>query len=311
MTRLEKKCLVGAATMHGLLLVVLVAASAFQGEPPKPQSFARINWIPSKTVDTPSLMAGNPNVTPAAVKAPTPTPSAPAAQPAPEKPQPKVEKTEPPPEKTEVKATKQPKHEVEPDLSPIESPKSTTRSTRATHKIRQPTDIKVDLGSTAKIKPIKRPTRPTSSDDNEVNARAAAAAQRRAASEITQAFSGLATAINKGTAKAEVFDLVGQGGGAAFADYRTVLFNAYYNAWTCPQDVDNDLLSVEVKIVVARNGSIISAEITKKSSDSSLNRSVQRALDNVRKLPAFPDGANDDQRSFKLRFNLKAKQSLG
>jgi TonB family protein len=288
---------------------VLVAASAFQGQPPKQQSFAPINWIPTKVTDTPSLMAGNPNVTPAVVKAPTPTPPAPAVQPQPqpEKPQPK---TEPVVEKTEVKSTKAPKHEVEPDFSAIDSLKSSSKPTRSTKKLRSADDIKVDLNAKTSSKPTRN-TRPKSSDNSEAEARATAAAQRRTASEISQAFSGLATAINKGTAKAEVFDLPGQGGGAAFADYRTVLFNAYYNAWNCPHDVENDLATVEVKIVVARNGSIVSAEITKKSSDASVNRSVQRALDNVRQLPAFPDGANEDQRSFKLRFNLKAKLSLG
>lgn len=291
--------------MHGLLLVVLVAASAFQGEPPKQPSFAPINWIPIKTSDTPGLMAGNPNVTPPVIKAPTPTPPAPAVQP---QPQPEKPKTEPVVEKTEVKPTKAPKHDVEPDFTAIESPKSSSKPTRSTKKLRSADDIKVDLHSKTTIKSTHTSR---SSDDSEASARATAAAQRRTAHEISQAFSGLATAINKGTAKAEVFDLPGQGGGAAFADYRTVLFNAYYNAWNCPQDLDNDLASVEVKIVVARNGTVISAEITKKSSDGSLNRSVQRALDNVRQLPAFPDGANEDQRSFKLRFNLKAKQSLG
>lgn len=301
--------------MHGLLLMVLFASSAFQGEPPKQQSFAPINWIPLKTSDTASLMAGNPNATPPSVKAPTPNPPAPAAQPAPEKPQPQPEKpqpkSEPAPEKVEVKPTKQTKHDIEPDPEPIISSKSDSRPIRPIHKSRSPKEIKVDLGSTAKVKP-RKPTRSTSSDDSEAKAAAAAAAaQRRTANEISQAFSGLASAISKGTSKATVIDLPGQGGGAAFADYRSVLFSAYYNAWTTPDNVENDLAAVEVKVVVARNGSIISATITKKSSESAVNRSVQRALEAVSKLPPFPEGATDDQRSFRLIFNLKAKQSLG
>jgi TonB family protein len=255
-------------------------------------------------------MAGNPNATPPVVKALTPNPPAPVSQPQPqpEKPQPK---TEPVVEKTEVKTTKAPKRDVEPDFSAIESPKATSKSTRVTKKFRSADDIKVDLKSRTTAK-VTRSTRNTSSEESDAKAAAAAAAaQRRAANEISSAMGDLAHAISKGTKRAEVFDLPGQAGGAAFADYRTVLFNAYYNAWTCPRDVDNDLLSVEAKIIVARNGSIISAEITKRSSDASVNRSVQRALDNVRQLPPFPDGANEDQRSFKLRFNVKAKMSLG
>jgi TonB family protein len=143
---------------------------------------------------------------------------------------------------------------------------------------------------------------------NEASAQAAA---KRNARQISQTLTGLASTIQKDTARATVFDLPGQGGGAAFVDYKTALLSAYYNAWICPQEVDDDLATTEVKVVVARDGSIISAEITKKSPESALNKSVDRALKEVNKLPPFPEGATDDQRSFRIRFNVKAKQSLG
>jgi colicin import membrane protein len=323
MTRFETKCLVGAAGLHGLLLVVLVASSAFQSEPPKPQSFAPISWIAMKTTDTPGLMQGNPEARPVVAKAPAPAakPAEPVAQPQPEKPQPKPapekveERSEPAPTKVKTEAPKHRKHEVDADLTPIKSADSDPVNPKSWKpRYKKADDIKVDLGS----KSIVKNTRPkhsssssSSSSDEEREARAEAAARRDAARAISQTLGGLANNITKGAAKAAVFDLPGQGGSAAFVDYRTALFSAYYNAWNCPTDIDNDLASVEVKVVVARNGSVISAEITKKSSDSTLNRSVQRALDAVSKLPPFPEGVNDDQRSFRLRFNLKAKQSLG
>ncbi|MGZ4972635.1 MAG: energy transducer TonB [Limisphaerales bacterium] len=308
MTRFEKKCLVGAAGLHGLLVVIFVATAAFQGEPPK-QTIVPITWLALQTTDKPGLMAGNPNATPTAVKAQTPAakPPEPAAQPQPEKPQPR---SEPTPPKVQADPPPKPhKHSVEPDITPVHHTVSEPVNPKSWKpRLRSADDIKVDI-STPKTKTTRHQTSSTSNE--EADARAQAAAQRRTAREIGQALSGLASSIPKGTAKATVFDLPGQGGGAAFVDYRTALFSAYYNAWNCPPDVDNDLSSVEVKVVVARNGSVISAEITKKSSDSSLNRSVQRALDAVQKLPPFPEGTKDDQRSFKLRFNVKAKQSLG
>jgi TonB family protein len=306
MTRFEKKCFVGAAALHGLLLVGVVASAAFQGPPPQ-QPVSTINWVALQTTDKPGLMKGNPDAKPV-VK--TEAPAAKPAEPQPQKAQPEPEKTEPRPEPTKAQthASKPPKHHVEPDLTPTKSSDSEPINTKS-WKPRSTHDIKVDLGSKSVVKKPHTTKSSTSSDDSD--ARAEESARKATARSISRALGGLATSITKGAAKAEVFDLPGQGGGAAFVDYRTALFSAYYNAWICPQDIDNDLASVEVKVVVARNGSVVSAEITKKSSDSSLNRSVQRALDSVSKLPPFPEGANDDQRSFKLRFNLKAKQSLG
>jgi len=313
MTRFEKKCLVGAAGLHGLLLVTVVATAAFQGEPPK-QSIVPISWVALRTTDKPGLMAGNPDARPTVVKTQTPVkPAELAAQPQPEKPQPEKAQPQPDPVPPKVQADPPPKpqvkHNVERDTTPIHKADAEPVNPKS-WKVRSAKDIKVDISTTTKVKTTHRPTSSSTSDE-EADARAQAAAQRKAAHEIGRALSGLASSIPKGTAKAAVFDLPGQGGGAAFVDYRTALFSAYYNAWNCPQDVDNDLSSVEVKVVVARNGSIVSAEITKKSSDPALNKSVQRALDAVTRLPSFPEGATDEQRSFRIRFNVKAKQSLG
>ncbi len=308
MTRFETKCLVGAAGLHGLLVVTFIATAAFQGEPPR-QAIVPITWLALQTTDKPGLMAGNPNATPTVVKAQTPAakPPEPAAQPQPEKPQPEPEKAQPHSEPT---PPKQHKHTVEPDITPAHKETAEPVNPKSWKpRLRSANDIKVDISTPTKVKTTHHQTRSTT--DEEADARAQAAAQRRTAREIGQALSGLASSIPKGTAKATVFDLPGQGGGAAFVDYRTALFSAYYNAWTCPEQVDNDLASVEVKVVVARNGSIVSAEIVKKSSESALNKSVQRALDSVTRLPSFPEGATDEQRSFRIRFNVKAKQSLG
>jgi TonB family protein len=128
---------------------------------------------------------------------------------------------------------------------------------------------------------------------------------------LTQNLEALANGVESSGAKATVVNLPGQGGGAAFAGYNTVIFNAYYHAWITPDSTADRLAAVEVKIVVARDGSIISADVTNPSGDSALNRSVEKALRAVRKLPPFPSGATDDQRSFLIRFNLDTKESSG
>jgi TonB family protein len=103
----------------------------------------------------------------------------------------------------------------------------------------------------------------------------------------------------------------GQGGGQAFIGYETYIYNAYYRAWVAPDSVTDKLASVDVKIVVARDGSILQAEIVNKSGERDLNRSVEQALNRVHHLPPFPSASSDEQRSFLLRFNLDAKQGSG
>jgi len=61
---------------------------------------------------------------------------------------------------------------------------------------------------------------------------------------------------------------------------------------------------------VARNGNIISASIIRRSGVGVVDRSVQQALDRVRSLPAFPEGAKEAQRTYNINFNLKTKRHL-
>ena len=107
--------------------------------------------------------------------------------------------------------------------------------------------------------------------------------------------------------------LPGEGGGEAFVGYRTAIFNAYYQAWKPPEGTTRRSASADVRIVVARNGDLLSSEIVTKSGDSAVDQSVQRALDQVerQKLPPFPTGAEDTPRTFLIRFDLEAKQSAG
>jgi TonB family protein len=121
----------------------------------------------------------------------------------------------------------------------------------------------------------------------------------------------LASNVRATGAKSTVVALPGEGGGEAFVGYETAIFNAYYHAWKTPEETTDRLAVADAKIVVSRDGTIVSAEIVSKSGDAAVDRSVQRALDQVKTLPPFPEKAKDTQRSFLIRFNLEAKQSSG
>src|SRR5262245_1617797 len=91
MTRLEKKCFLASAALHGLLVVVLLFGAAFLGPSKEKPLINRMNVVPSRLVDAAlSGGGGNPNLarTDEQVKGSTlnPADSSPAPLPPPPKP---------------------------------------------------------------------------------------------------------------------------------------------------------------------------------------------------------------------------------
>jgi TonB family protein len=309
MTRLEKKCFIGSLGGHLLLWGIVFATAAFRDRPQPSEEIQILTVIPPNILDRAGVGGGNPNAVlppvqpqkPIQPVQPQPQPPEPQVvqqpQPAPEPPKPVVQsKPEPTPEREPAR---------KPPINPLPIPAQTKTPVKNTTSNPSPTKhtIKVDLDQTVYKKQIKaQQAEAARNQENESKQRANA---------IARALKGMASAISTKTAKATVFDVPGQGGGEAFADYRTVVYNVYYSAWNAPDDVADDQAVTEARIVVARDGSIIQAEVTSRSGRSSLDKSVEAALRNVPRLPPFPSGASDTQRTFRIRFNLKAKQSFG
>lgn len=312
MTRLEKKCLVGAAGMHGLLLVIVLASSAFQSQPPK-QDTSLVNFIPGKILDAAEAGGGTPraSVTPTAAQA-QPAQAAPVQQqvkPEPVKTKTEVVKTEPIPDppKREIK-----RHDPDPDVSDLQPIESAHPRVLIGKKTKKTHEINVDLSHTTSLKSSHRhqQAREQAQDaaDEQAQALAYNNSVKRALSKIG---SEVGREIGDKTSGLTVIGKVGQGGGGeSYAGYEQVVGGIFYRAWVPPEGVSESSTDTEVEIVVARNGTVISARITS-GSTRSMDRSVQAALNKVRKLPPFPEGANDSQRTFQIVFNLKAKQSAG
>jgi TonB family protein len=135
--------------------------------------------------------------------------------------------------------------------------------------------------------------------------------QSRRLHEIESTLDGLASNVRSRGGQTISVELPGAGGGPAFAGYETAIFNAYFHAWTAPDDVAGHEADVDAKIVVARDGTILSSQIVSPSGHRQLDRSVEEALRLVTKLPPFPESARDAERTFLIRFNLEAKLSTG
>jgi TonB family protein len=299
MTRLQKKCFLVSAGMHGLLGVILFGTAAFRDKP-APKDIPILTMIPSRILDEAGAGGGSP--APAAAA----QPPQPAAQPVqPPQPAPAVVRTPQPvapPQPAEPIERPQPR-EVERERTPEPSTERETEA-KPVHKAHE---IHVDYTPASTLTHKKR-VRPSETEEAEYSS---SSESKRLRQRIAESLDALATGVQSSGAQGTVVDMPGQGGGESFAGYETVIYNAYYHAWTAPDSVGDMKAGADVKIVVARDGSIISAEIVNKSGEAALDRSVSRALRAVTRLPPFPPTAHDEQRIFLIRFNLAAKEASG
>ena len=100
-------------------------------------------------------------------------------------------------------------------------------------------------------------------------------------------------------------------GGPAAANYAQVVKSIYERAWIAPDDTASDEAITKVSVTIAKDGVVLSAKIIQPSGDAQVDQSVRRTLDRVTFIAPFPEGAKENQRSYIINFNLKAKRLLG
>jgi TonB family protein len=307
MTRLQKKCMMFSLGLHGLLAVILIGSAGF-GVNPQQTDLQVLSMIPANIVDR----AGSGGETALVNPAPQPQPPAlPRAQPQPQpKPQPQPQPpavhvepvhTEPtPPHRSLISrlfsTPDEPEKSDEPGLEPAPKPSKHPKG----HEI-HPSFEPASAATTG-----KKAEKSSASE-----AASAARAEARRLKEIENSLNDLASGVQSSGSPNTIVDVGGIGGGEAFASYRNVIFTYYYRAWTTPDSTSSRLGSADAKVTIARDGSIISAELVRPSGDRALDRSVERALRLVTKLPPFPASARDTQRTFTIQFSLEAKEMSG
>lgn len=283
MNRLQKRALIASAGLHGLLAVVLIVGPAFLVREDKTPDLGVLEVIPAKLVDEAFSGGGTPN--------PKPPPAAPPRQPEPTLPKPRpqpapVVKPEPPAPKKPAPVKPEPEPQV-PDKP--EPPK------------RRLPEISTEL-ITRKPEPRTQPSRPTAEDRRR---------EREAERERKQEIEDFVSRIgNIASSSAEV-EIPGPGG-EAYANYAQVVKTIYTRAWLVPPDVNDDEATTTASVTIARDGTVLDARIIGQSRNGAVDASVRRTLDRVRTIGReFPAGAKEDKRTFRLKFNLKAKRLLG
>jgi outer membrane biosynthesis protein TonB len=309
MTRMQKKCLIASSGLHVLLALLVLFGSAFFVAKEKPLSYPKLQFYPSKWIE--GALAGgggNPNIARTedvqkGVSRPLPPPAAP--------PQAKPQEVTPPPPPKPV----EPKVEVSkvPPTKSLPKPEELQQSKVP----EKPTPkFNVDLNE---LKPVQRTQadKAKAKADAEARERAAEAAaqsrqmanaRRKLGEKLSNQVSTMSSGFESGT-KVDVGGL----GGEAFADYGALVQTIYQNAWKLPMDLSDDDFITQVRITIARDGRVVVSEIQRKSGNSTMDRSVQRALDKVKAdgLPPFPPHIRDADRTFKIEFNLKTRKLLG
>ncbi len=292
MSRLQKKCFIGATGFHLLLLALLVVAPAFLS-PGKSDPTPVLEFIPIDTIDAKVSGGGTP-------LPPTPTPTPPAVQQPPT--QPEVQKPTPQPP---------PQHDPDPPKAEKEKPAKPDPDSLEPKREKKPHVVQINP---TVINPRERkpPTKPTPPDPA-VTAAAEAAATARANAERNRKFAAALNNIKGGLSSSLQVEMpTGPngpgGGGPSYANYGQEVKRIYTEAWSTPGDVTDDEATVKVSVTIARAGHVLSSRILQSSGSKLVDKSIQATLDRVTFVRPFPDGSKDSQKTFNITFSLKAKK---
>lgn len=275
MSRLDKKCLVASAGVHGLFVVLLALLPLLWTSPRPSVALPPIDFIPSRLVDGAMASGGSPAAQPPPAAAP------PVSRPEPE---PIVVPPVAPPPPAVTKSEPKPKAS---DMAPAAKPEG--KSAPSDKPARRKIEISLLRESNG------RPS--AAQEQSPAQARAQAAQAQRAAR-----VNAIVGTIGRNVSSSTDISVPGPGG-EAYADYRQFLILAYKKAWSPPAELSDELATVKVQVVIQRSGDVESFKILKESGHAALDQSVRR-LTNVSFIARFPEGTRDLKRSFIINFNL-------
>ena len=282
MNRSQRKCLAVSTALHVGLLSSVVLVSAFRSAAPSALEFQPIEFTPVITTFENMSGGGNPNG-----QAPQPPP--PPAPVMPRRPEPAPPETAP---------ESRPKAQEE-SLTP------STHPTRKRPQIDTTTIVTRPRNQKSKTKPKENEEDSQAQDRDQ--AKAAAEARRRLAQALGQA----ASQIGDSRSGPVSVEWKGPGGGGLpYANFYQAVQSIYYREWIIPEGAADSDATTEAEILVARDGAVVSAAITRSSGNAVVDQSVQLTLDRVRQVPPLPPNCQEDK--IPVTINFKARpQSKG
>lgn len=294
MNRTQKKCMIASAGIHLLLLSILLIGPAFFTAPPLIDSSEILEFIPVETTYEKMQGGGDPTVKQLPAPKVEATPPAPAPEPAKPEPKPVQREPEPPAPKPEPKPAPTQKAEK----PKVEEPKESES---------------LEVSKTRKPKPNLNLVKRSDNAQAEAKARAqqqareATEARRRLAQRLDRAVSGIAGGLSGST---EIRLKGPGGGGVPYANFFDAVKSVYARAWRVPDDATDDTATAIASVVIAKDGRVISARITKPSGNAAVDRSIRDTLDRVKFAAPLPASETAPQREVTISFNVRAQKLL-
>lgn len=287
--RTQKRCLIGSMLAHLLLIGILVLGPAFIPAKQRiPETFELIEFIPLRTTDRMVTGGGEPNAAPVQPVVPAP-PAPPPQQVWPQ-----------PPQQTATRPTPQ---QQQPPRA-VTSPEPVTAPAQPKKRIPQ---ISTNLVTRSLPRATVRTTQqPRTQTEDELWAQRLAVLADGLRQSLGRARAG--TSLREGSRSG----LAGPGGGGLpYANFARAVYSIYYNAWHPPATISNENVVTRAEVVVARDGTVISARIVSPSGEPTMDASVRQVLERVKHLVPLPEESTETQRTLRIVFDLKAKRESG
>lgn len=302
----RQQCFAGSAAAHAALLGLLCLAPSFKREEPPGRNLEMVSLTAPLTDDgrANNGAPANPAAIPAPVNPPAlrPQPAATVPDAAPQppptpprvaRPAPAVEPVQDPP-KDKRKETDTDESEPAPAPRGVSHPHPAIDTSGDVRRVAAAAEDPGDRAERAEARKARQ--------------RQYLQNQRDIAARLGQAASG----IQSHTGEAVSITLPAGSSGPAFADYLLYLTKLYQETWQAnsPHGAPPDAPEARARVVVGRNGRVISWEVIRPSGVRSIDAAVERLLRRVDKVRPFPDGATEDSRTFTIVFHVDTEASL-
>ena len=298
MSRLNKQCFYASAGLHLLLLMAVIFGAGFLPDKPIKRDIEPFHMMPASVIeallDDPADVQGESQPEPF-LEPVQPPPVVEQAQPEPE-PEP-VQQAKPEPEPVVIPEPVKPEPvKPEPKREPVKEPKKElpkenmiSKKVEPPKKVKPVIKISTDIKKNTAKSPVTTPPVKTSTP---------APVRRNPVADFDPS---RLERIGKGSKIKGVTTVLG----SALGNYGLKVQAAYDYQWTQAASLSDKNATVQVKVVVGTDGSIVSAKVIRKSGVASLDQSIARLLDQVTRIPeAPPAGASISDRSFTINFNI-------
>ncbi|MCW5558740.1 MAG: TonB family protein [Verrucomicrobiae bacterium] len=345
MDRTLQRCLLGSAAAHVTVLLAAILMGALAAKKALQLEVPVLEILPSDLNLTMGTQAGGgtPNPLPQGARdiagnppprAQTAPASAPAPAPPPQAPAPTVPKVQEPPPTPVAKnppaRPSEPKDTSAREPAVKDPPADSSKASKAP-KIELAKDARRVAQDVDATRLADKPVKIASAKPVEVNsarrrrteedARAATEAIEAAASaqrardqrlagvqSLADRIAGAATGVSKNVGASTQIQALGPGG-TAYAPYYSYLQATLKLQWRKPATSSEENAQVTVQLVIAKDGALISADISRRSGMAALDTSIEELFRRVRKFKPLPKEFDEPRMVVPVTFVLESNLS--